>query len=61
MTTIEFKFALRQRVLILEIQRIGTIDMIQIDNLGVSYRVAYWDNSERKIVWLYDHEIEVKI
>jgi hypothetical protein len=56
--TVEFRFELKQRVLVKEIQRPGRIDMIQIDNLGVMYRVAVWDNGERKQIWLFDDEIE---
>ena len=56
--TIEFKYNLKQRVMIKEIQRPGIIEIMQVDSLGVMYRVACWDNSERKTVWLYEDELE---
>lgn len=53
-----FKFDLSQRVLIREVQRPGMVEALTIDYLGVQYRVAYWDNSDRKTVWLKEDEIE---
>lgn len=56
--TQQFKFSLGGRVLIKEIQRPGSVDSVTIDYLGIQYRVAYWDNSERKTVWLKEEELE---
>lgn len=56
--TIEFE--LGDRVLIKEIQRPGRVEMIQHDLLGITYRVAYWDNSKRETVWLYADELEAR-
>jgi hypothetical protein len=53
-------YQVQDRVMIREIQRPGRVEMIQVDFLGVTYRVAYWDNSERKQVWLYADEIEMR-
>jgi hypothetical protein len=53
-------YQVQDRVLIREIQRPGRVEMIQVDFLGATYRVAYWDNSERKQVWLYADEIEMR-
>lgn len=58
MRTETFKFDLQERVMVREIQRPGVIDAITIDYLGIQYRVAYWDNSERKTVWLPATELE---
>ena len=52
-----FKFDLGDKVIIREVQRPGMIEALTIDFLGVQYRVAYWDNSERKVVWLKDDEL----
>lgn len=56
----DFPFSIADRVMIKEIQRPGRVEMIQIDSIGVMYRVAYWDNSERKTVWLYSDELEAR-
>lgn len=56
--TVAFEFSIRDRVLIREIQRPGVIEAITIDYFGIQYRVSYWDNSERKSVWLPEHELE---
>lgn len=53
-----FQFSIGDRVLVKEIQRPGRVELIQVDFIGVQYRVSFWDNSERKIVWLYGDEIE---
>lgn len=60
MTTIEFDFKIKDRVMVKEIQRPGRIDLIQVDATGISYRVAVWDNGERKAIWLYSDEIEAR-
>ncbi len=56
--TTEFKFTLKQKVMIKEIQRPGTVEILQVDSLGTMYRIVYWDNSERKTVWVYEDELE---
>lgn len=53
-------FTLKDRVLVKEVQRPGRIDSISWDNMGVSYRVVYWDNADRKVAWLYEDEIELR-
>lgn len=53
-----FVFDLNERVIIKEVQRPGVIEGLLIDFLGVQYRVAYWDNSERKTVYLKADELE---
>ncbi len=58
--SVTLEFELTQRVLIKEIQRPGRVEMIQLDNLGITYRVAFWDNSKRETVWLYADEIEAR-
>lgn len=53
-----FEFDLGDNVIIQEIQRPGMIEALTIDYLGPQYRVCYWDNSERKTVWLKADELE---
>lgn len=55
-----FKFNLEDKVLVREIQRPGVIEAITIDFLGVQYRCVYWDNSERKTVWLKADEMDLR-
>jgi hypothetical protein len=56
--TVEFDFKVGERVLIKEVQRPGRVEIIQVDSLGIQYRVVYWDNSKRELVWLYADELE---
>ena len=56
----QFAFDLNAKVLIREIQRPGKVEALMVDFLGVQYRVAYWDNSERKMVWLAADELEAR-
>lgn len=56
--TEHFKFNLEDKVIVKEVQRPGTIEALTIDFLGPNYRVAYWDNGERKTVWLKADELE---
>lgn len=58
MKTIEIHFSVGDKVMVKEVQRPGRVDMIQLDSVGLQYRIAYWDNSERKNAWLYADEIE---
>lgn len=53
-----FKFNLEDKVIIQEIQRPGVVEALTVDFLGPQYRVFYWDNSERKTVWLKADELE---
>lgn len=55
-----FAFDLGAKILIREIQRPGRVEALMIDFLGVQYRIAYWDNSERKTVWLAADELEAR-
>ncbi len=53
-----FKFNLGDRVIIREIQRPGVVEGMLIDYLGPQYYITYWDNSERKKVYLPAGELE---
>jgi len=54
------KFDIKDKVLIKEIQRPGTVDAVTLDYLGIQYRVAYWDNSDRHSVWLPEDELTAR-
>lgn len=53
-----FEYDLNEKVLIREVHRPGVIESLCVDFLGPQYRVAYWDNSERRTVWLKADELE---
>jgi hypothetical protein len=52
-----FIFDLNSKVIINEVQRPGVVEALMIDFLGPQYRIAYWDNSDRKTVWLQASEL----
>lgn len=60
MSDIVLTFKLGDRVIIKEIQRPGRVEAIMLDGLGIQYRIALWDNSERKSTWLYADELETR-
>ncbi len=60
MRTENFQFDLMDRVIVKEIGRPGVVEALMIDYLGVQYRVAYWDNSDRRTVWLHAAELELR-
>lgn len=53
-----FKFDLKDKVIIREIQRPGIVESMSIDFLGVRYLVTFWDNSERQTCWLFPDDLE---
>lgn len=55
---ITLQFEIGQKVMIREVQRPGRVDMVQIDSIGVQFRVAYWIDGERKNTWLYFDELD---
>lgn len=57
---IEIEFSIGSKILVKEIQRPGRVEALMVDGLGLQCRVAYWDNAERKSVWLYGDEIEAR-
>lgn len=57
---VAFEFDLNSRVLINEVQRPGSVDSLMVDYLGVQYRVSYWDNGDRKSVWLKGDELSAR-
>jgi len=57
MPKIEFKFALKESVVVLAIGMVGTVDSVSRNINGEQYRVVYWNDGERRQEWLYDWEI----
>lgn len=60
MRTETFAFDLNARVMVREVQRPGRVDALMVDCLGPQYRVSYWDNGDRKSVWLLADELEAR-
>lgn len=55
-----FAFNLKDKVIINEVQRPGVVEALMVDFLGPQYRVYYWDNGERKTVWLSADELSLR-
>lgn len=57
--TVSFEFGIKQRVQVKELSRPGIITglMVETDG-GLIYRVAYWNNGDRKIEWLFAEELD---
>jgi len=58
MVTIEYKFNIHDRVLLIDLETYGTVDSLTTDINGSMYRVVFWYNGDRKSVWVYDYEIK---
>lgn len=56
--TIEFDYSIGDAVRIVDIDRTGRVIALLRDNDGVSYRVTYWDNGQRRTEWLFLYEIK---
>ena len=59
MVQIEYKHNIGDKVLIIEIERIGIIDALCTELKGSTYRVSYWNDGQRKSEWLYEWEIKI--
>ena len=57
-TKMEFKFDVGDRVNIPEINTVGRVTGIQINELGVRYEVRY-PASEFKFVWFMEDDLEI--
>lgn len=56
---VDFKFDTLQVVVILAIQVKGTVFARMANPAGPhEYQVCYWYEGERRLQWLYEHEIE---
>jgi hypothetical protein len=58
--TVTFDFNVGDEVLLKEPVKNGRVDLIQVDCLGIQYRVAYWDCGDKKSAWVYADEIELR-
>lgn len=54
---IPIEFALKEAVLIRELQTRGQVDRISVGDTGVEYKVSYWWTAERKECWLPASEL----
>lgn len=60
MNTIIFEFKMQQRVKIVDIDMVGTIDGMMHDSRGNRYRVIFWNDGKRYAEWLYGWELSAK-
>lgn len=56
--TLESNYDIGQEVTIKAISMKGKVDSISWDKNGIQYRVVYWNDCCRNLVWMYDWEIE---
>jgi hypothetical protein len=54
----DFRFGIKEQVIIKEVMKKARVELIQVDYVGVQYRVCYWDGGERKTAWVYEDELE---
>ncbi len=57
--SVEFFFALQDKVKILEINRPGVVIGVTFGESGKQYQVVYWNDGTRNATWVYDWEIEL--
>jgi len=55
---VEFAYSIGQSVKVIPIGMIGMVDSMSLDMNGKQYRVIYWNDGVRNVVWMYDWEIE---
>lgn len=53
-----FRFDLKDKVRLIDINRPGQVTGLLVEDTGVQYRVTFWNDSVRRVEWVYDHEIE---
>lgn len=58
MFSVAFEFTLHQKVVIKEIEAIGYITGLVLEDLGKQYRVRYWHDEERKMDWFFSDELQ---
>lgn len=58
MTTVHFKYDIGQHVKIVAIGMVGMVDSFSQDSTGHQFRVVYWNDGTRNLVWMYDWELE---
>ena len=57
MATVDFEFGLGDAVMVKALELPGRVDSLSAASDGMTYRVVYWCNGERKAEWLYGWEI----
>lgn len=55
--TVEFKFALRERVKVRMVSEEGRVEVLQHTPAGNIYQVLYWMEGDRRVEWLYEDEL----
>ena len=57
---VSFEHDIGDEVLVSAINVIAHVDMVSKDRMGCMYRCIYWNDSERREVWMYPWEIEAR-
>lgn len=55
--TFTAQFAPRDRVVLVEVNRPGRVEEVSFTTGQTAFKVSYWDDGERKTVWVYVDEI----
>jgi hypothetical protein len=55
--TQEFQFSICDTVWIKDINTRARVELLQVDFIGIQYRVSYWLNGKRENTWVYADEI----
>lgn len=50
-------FGPRDRVVLVEVSRPGKVEEVSFTTGQTAFKVSYWDEGERKVVWVYGDEI----
>lgn len=56
--TIQFDYAIGDKVIIRDIEMKGTVTGLMVDECGKQYRIVWWNNNERNERTLYPFEIK---
>ncbi len=53
-----FVYDLKDKVIIIALERPAIITGLIVEETGPQYRVVYWDNCQRRNEWMYEHELK---
>ena len=54
----DYGFSIGQPIVIVQHGICGYIQQILFNTDGVQYQVSYWDDSIRRVEWVFAHEIQ---
>ena len=54
---VDYKWGIGDRVTVAEITRPAVVDAVMSSKGAVEYRIIYWDDGVRNVVWVYEWEL----